>query len=93
MAAAYNNLIAVISVFTFDTLHTLKGHNESILSLAFSADDRYLFSGGEDGAVYQWDMETGERVHEVVQKVCLLSYMKLTIKILYFLFRVYPTRP
>lgn len=39
-----------------------------MLSLAWSNDDKFLISSGEKGAVYQWDVDTGDRVNECVQK-------------------------
>lgn len=68
LAAGCEKLIAVISVFTFETVLTLKGHN-GILSLAWSTDDRFLVSSGREGSVYEWDISAnGERVNELVQK-------------------------
>lgn len=49
-------------------MRTLKGHNGLVLSLVWSSDDKYLISSGVDGAVYEWDVETGNRINEVIQK-------------------------
>lgn len=46
LAAGSEKIIAIISVFTFQTVMTLKGHHE-VLSLSWSTDDRYLVSSGE----------------------------------------------
>lgn len=67
LAAGCEKIIAIISVFTFETVLTLKGHHE-VISLAWSTDDRYLVSSGKEGSVYEWDIMTGERVNELVQK-------------------------
>lgn len=67
LAAGCEKIIAIICVFTFETIMTLKGHN-GILSLAWSTDDRFLVSSGKEGSVYEWDVVTGERVNELVQK-------------------------
>lgn len=32
-----------------------KAHNQSVFSMAFSADGRYLYSGGRDAMLRQWD--------------------------------------
>lgn len=67
LAIGCEKLITIISVFTFETVLTLKGHNQ-VLSLEWSTDDRYLVSSGKEGSVYEWDTVTGERVNELVQK-------------------------
>lgn len=69
LAAACDKLIAIISVFTFETVKILKGHNGNILSMAWSTDDRFLVTSGKEGAVYEWDVVKGDRVNELVQKV------------------------
>jgi WD40 repeat protein len=37
-----------------------EGHKARVTTLAFSSDDAWLLSGGEDGAVSLWSVETGE---------------------------------
>lgn len=68
MAAAYNNLIAITSVFNLEVMWMLKGHNGDVMSVAWSKNDKFLVSGGNEGAIYSWSLDTGERVHEIVQK-------------------------
>lgn len=68
LAAGCEKVIAIISVFTFETVLSLKGHN-GILSLAWSTDDKFLVSSGREGSVYEWNISSGgERVNELVQK-------------------------
>lgn len=68
LAAGCEKVVAIISVFTFETVLSLKGHN-GILSLAWSQDDRFLVSSGREGSVYEWNISAGgERVNELVQK-------------------------
>ncbi|XP_067631082.1 cilia- and flagella-associated protein 57 [Eurosta solidaginis] len=68
MAAAHDNMISITSVYNLEIIQQLKGHNGTVLSIAWSATDKYLISGGAEGAIYQWDVETGDRVQEIVQK-------------------------
>lgn len=68
LAVSYDTTIAIVSVFTFDILQTLIGHNGLILSLSWCFDDFHLVSAGVDGAIYEWDINTGKRTNEVVQK-------------------------
>jgi hypothetical protein len=68
LAAGCEKVVAVICVFTFETVMSLKGHN-GILSLAWSSDDKFLVSSGKEGSVYEWNISAGgERVNELVQK-------------------------
>ena len=41
----------------------LSGHQQDILAIAFSADQRFLASGSRDGTVRLWDLQTGECLH------------------------------
>ncbi len=38
----------------------LKRHSDGVNAIAFSGDDKYLATGGEDKAVYIWNFQTGE---------------------------------
>ncbi|XP_058450791.1 cilia- and flagella-associated protein 57 [Malaya genurostris] len=68
LAAAHGKTISLICIFTFDVIQTLKGHNGKILSLSWSMNDAILASGGSDGAIYKWNVATGDRIEEIVQK-------------------------
>lgn len=46
----------------------LQGHNGIVQSIRWSYSDEYLVSSGEEGAVYQWHVPTGDRLNECVQK-------------------------
>ncbi|MYG00081.1 hypothetical protein F4212_13250 [Candidatus Poribacteria bacterium] len=54
-----NGLITIIDVFAGKTKYTLKGHDNTVVSLAFSSDDRTLASGSRD-SIRLWDVETEE---------------------------------
>ncbi|KIJ53560.1 hypothetical protein M422DRAFT_154560 [Sphaerobolus stellatus SS14] len=41
-----------------------RGHTDSILSVAFSLDGKYIFSGSSDKTVCLWSVETGKAVGE-----------------------------
>jgi WD40 repeat protein len=61
---------AVISVDTADQvecLHTLDGHSDAIMALAFSADGAYVASSSVDKTITLWDGRNGQAVH-VFQK-------------------------
>jgi WD40 repeat protein len=42
---------------------TLKGHSESVYSVAFSPDGRIVASGSHDNTIRLWDIATGELQH------------------------------
>ncbi len=43
-------------------LALLQGHSAAVFGLAFTPDSRHLFSGGEDGSLRLWDVESGQCV-------------------------------
>ncbi|XP_059358383.1 cilia- and flagella-associated protein 57 isoform X1 [Carassius carassius] len=76
-AAVNGNVINIYSTTTFEDVLNMKGHNEKVRAIAFSADDSRLVSCGMDGAVYEWNTLTGTRESESVLKTC--SYTGVTI--------------
>lgn len=68
LACAYERLISIVSVFSFSIVRTLKGHSGNILSLAWSHDDNFIISSDNAGAIYEWDITTGQRGRECIQK-------------------------
>lgn len=44
----------------------LEGHGGLVTALFFSVDGRRLVSGGRDGLVIEWDVETGEAIHKTM---------------------------
>ncbi|XP_046965131.1 cilia- and flagella-associated protein 57 [Vanessa cardui] len=67
-AAVNGQVIQVFSSVSFQNVFNLKGHNGKITSLAWSAQDLTLVSCGSEGAVYEWNMSSGQRVGEVILK-------------------------
>jgi len=75
-AAMNGQHIEIYSTYTFENIGHLKGHNQKVTSIVWSQDDSKLVSCGMDGAVYEWDAQTYERVGENVLKSC--SYTCVT---------------
>ena len=45
----------------------LKGHTESVTSVAFSPDGRHIVSGSDDKTIQIWDAQTGGQVGKPFQ--------------------------
>uniref|UniRef100_A0A3P8WGP1 Cilia and flagella associated protein 57 n=1 Tax=Cynoglossus semilaevis TaxID=244447 RepID=A0A3P8WGP1_CYNSE len=71
-AAVNGNIIQIYSVMSFTNILTLKGHNGKVSrsAIKWSVDDRRLVSCGMDGAVYEWNTQSGKRESESVLKSC-----------------------
>ena len=54
------HLIELWDVNTGQHRHTLTGHTDDILSIAFSPDSRILASGSKDKTIRLWDVNTGQ---------------------------------
>ena len=55
--------ISVETVDQVELLHTLSGHRDKVLTLAFSGDGVYLASSSQDETIKLWDLESGQDVH------------------------------
>ncbi|XP_033977740.1 cilia- and flagella-associated protein 57 [Trematomus bernacchii] len=69
-AAVNGNVIHIYSVTSFENILNLKGHNGKVRGIEWSLDDGRLVSCGMDGAVYEWNAQTGTRESESVLKSC-----------------------
>jgi len=72
-AAVHGTVVQIYSSTTFDNIMNLKGHNGKVRSIKWVADDSKLITSGIDGAVYEWNVQTGKRVNESVLKTCQYS--------------------
>jgi WD40 repeat protein len=48
-----------------EEIRRFTGHTDAISGLAFSVDDRRLYSSGFDGLVYEWDVATGKSLRRM----------------------------
>jgi microtubule-associated protein-like 1/2 len=67
-AGSWDQKIEIIGVNDFNSVHSLKGHSSSILSLTWSTDSKYLISNSKDYDILYWSVATGKTVGE---SVCL----------------------
>ncbi len=54
--------IVIWEVGNGEQITVLNAHKSWVSTLCFSPCGRYLASGGEDGTVYEWEVETGQKV-------------------------------
>ena len=78
LVASVKDTIHIYNTITFQTIHILKGHQGEVTSVCWSVDDLKLVSCADNGSVYEWNISTGERIHEVVVKTCPFSYLALS---------------
>ncbi|ORY88080.1 hypothetical protein BCR35DRAFT_313089 [Leucosporidium creatinivorum] len=57
--------VIVFSLSTFDTIHRLCAHDNSVTCLQF--DDRFIVTGGNDGRIKLWDFKTGVFIRELAE--------------------------
>ncbi|XP_011473927.1 cilia- and flagella-associated protein 57 [Oryzias latipes] len=69
-AAVSGNMIHVYSFISCENVLNLKGHSGKVRSIEWSVDDSRLVSCGMDGAVYEWNTQTGKRESESVLESC-----------------------
>eukprot|EP00054_Salpingoeca_dolichothecata_P024779 m.170017 g.170017 ORF g.170017 m.170017 type:complete len:822 (+) comp25134_c0_seq4:219-2684(+) len=77
-AAVQGNTILLYSTYTFEQVGALKGHNARVRSITWGPNDYTLVSCGQDGAVYTWRVNDGERIGENVLKSCSYSCAALS---------------
>jgi len=58
-AVTVNSDVGLFDLATMERRATLRGHQGSARSLAFTRDERHLVSGGGDGSVRVWNLENG----------------------------------
>lgn len=58
-----DRIIRIIDFASGQVVRLLNGHQNVILSLAFSADGRYLVSGSGDTTARIWDIASGQSLH------------------------------
>ncbi|XP_030311238.1 cilia- and flagella-associated protein 57 isoform X1 [Calypte anna] len=77
-AAVNGNVIQIYSSITFENINNLKGHGGKIRAIKWSTDDARFFSCDTHGAVYEWNLLTGERLSECLLKSCMYSSIALS---------------
>jgi WD40 repeat protein len=60
-----NQRVHLYDLQTGVELHTLKGHQQTVISLAFSADGKFLASGNPFESVRVWDVASGNELRKI----------------------------
>ncbi|XP_035724749.1 cilia- and flagella-associated protein 57-like [Vespa mandarinia] len=71
-AAVNGNVIQLYTTIGFYNRFLLKGHIARVKGLIWSQTDTKLISMGEEGAIYEWDINTGQRTAEIILKNIIL---------------------
>ncbi|XP_043499423.1 cilia- and flagella-associated protein 57-like [Polistes fuscatus] len=71
-AAVNGNVIQVYTTIGFYNRFLMKGHTARVKGLLWSQMDTKLLSMGEEGAIYEWDMSSGQRTAEIILKNIIL---------------------
>jgi len=61
-----DNVVQLIETSSGKVIKELAGHKDRIMPLAFSADDKTILSGCEDGTFREWHVETGKEKRKIV---------------------------
>ncbi|XP_011870371.1 PREDICTED: cilia- and flagella-associated protein 57 [Vollenhovia emeryi] len=67
-AAVNGNVVQVYTTIGFYNPFILKGHTGKVKALLWSQTDLKMLSMGAEGAIYEWDMNTGVRSGEFIWK-------------------------
>lgn len=59
-----DNYIRVFGIDELDLRHTWEAHSNSVFSVCFSPDGRYLLSGSRDAHLKIWDVTNGYALHQ-----------------------------
>eukprot|EP00834_Sanchytrium_tribonematis_P007688 NODE_737_length_4335_cov_0.521719.p1 type:complete len:1030 gc:universal NODE_737_length_4335_cov_0.521719:169-3258(+) len=67
-ALVVNNLIQLYDFWLCQPICVFKGHQSNIVNLQFDDKDMFLFSTGNDGSLYTWNLITKQRENDLVLK-------------------------
>ncbi|XP_067119253.1 cilia- and flagella-associated protein 57-like [Centruroides vittatus] len=63
-------VICIYSTITLDIIAKLKGHFGAVRSILWTEADTSILSCAEDGAFYKWNVQSGTRVQDIVERSC-----------------------
>lgn len=65
LAVAHRTVVSVVDSITLRERLRMRGHTQTVTSVAFSADARTIVSGSRDESVRVWDAATGREVRKL----------------------------
>lgn len=77
-AAVNGNVVQVYTTIGFYNPFILKGHTGKVKAILWSQTDSKMLSMGAEGAIYEWDMNTGMRSGEFIWKGVALRDIALS---------------
>jgi WD40 repeat protein/uncharacterized protein YoxC len=78
-ACASGITINTFRTYTCEPVHIFSGHISAVRSLTWSRDDIFIFSAGNDGAVYRWNIISGTRSEDMQHVVKTCQYAALVV--------------
>uniref|UniRef100_A0A6B2KVX3 TROVE domain-containing protein n=1 Tax=Arcella intermedia TaxID=1963864 RepID=A0A6B2KVX3_9EUKA len=61
----WNSEVKLISITTGQVVRTFTGHSKSVVSVAFSNDNREIISASRDGNIFLWNITTGDKIADL----------------------------
>ncbi|OXA41793.1 Cilia- and flagella-associated protein 57 [Folsomia candida] len=77
-AAANGNILQLYSTTTLENVANMKGHSNKIRKIYWTLDDNKVITAGGDGAIYEWDVQTGKRTADLVKRESKLASVVAT---------------
>ena len=71
VSGSHDKTVRVWDASTGKELHTLKGHREPIINMAFAADGTRIVSGSADGWLLVWDSSRGAHLSGLHTKTAI----------------------
>ncbi len=77
---AGSSFIGLMAQDDENIIYIFKKHNQPVYSLAFSSDESYLASGGEDKTIYIMDLNSGEVAYTLENNYFPIRFLKFAQK-------------
>jgi cytochrome c len=74
VTASFDYTAVVWAADTMQEITQLVAHTAAVNTAAFSPDGQWLVTGGDDGAIYLWDVPTLKNSPSTIQPVALLGH-------------------
>jgi WD40 repeat protein len=73
-----DHMIRILDLKTFAVKYTLSGHSNSVFTLQYSDDNKFLLSAGRDAKIIRWDVQNEyKQNHSVVAHMYAINHIAL----------------